>query len=171
MSVQVKVNGIENVQAMLRDLSNKMNNKILISALRKAVRPMVTMAKRNAPVYKGRPRADVIPGLIKKTQGANRSKIHNGKRGTIGLYIRSHGSKKLKAARRGAARVGQQRLVDAYDPYYYKFQESGFAVGNTKVPGKEFIKKAYEANKMKVINDFSGLVKKEVDKFKAKRNG
>lgn len=168
MSVQVTVKGIEEVRDMLKGLSVNLKKKVLIAALRKAAKPIVKAAKQNAPVYNGKPRVDVIPGLVKKTIAANRSKIHNGRRGTIGLYIRPQGSKKLKIAQRGAKRIGSTALK-GYDPYYYKFQESGFtSPSGRKIEGRGFIQKAFESNKYRVINTISDYVIAEVKKQKAK---
>ncbi len=168
MSVQVTVKGIEEARDMLKGLSANLKRKVLIAALRKASRPLVKAAKQNAPVYNGKPRIDIIPGLIKKTIAANRSKIYNGSRGTIGLYIRAQGSKKLRLAQRGARRVGSSALK-GHDPYYYKFQEAGFtSPGGRKIEGRGFIQKAFEANKYRVINTFSDYVIAEVKKQKAK---
>jgi len=82
--------------------------------------------------------------------------------------ICKQGSKKLKIAQRGAKRIGSTALK-GYDPYYYKFQESGFtSPSGRKIEGRGFIQKAFESNKYRVINTISDYVIAEVKKQKAK---
>ena len=129
-----KIEGLGEVRDALVAVPIELRRKVMVSLLRKAAQPIVRAAKANAPVAKKATRR-VVPGLIRKTIGVARSKIHNGAGGVFGVFIKPIKPAGVKRITRQARRAGAAG-PNFGDPYYYAFQEAGFhAVGRRKAGG------------------------------------
>jgi hypothetical protein len=118
MSEQViTVSGLREVQKSLYAYSQQMGDRVVRGALRQGANYVLRGIREAVPVK---------TGLLRRRgfRVAN-SRIHNGRLSSslIGLYI---GLRKKKG-----------------DPFYGRFQNDGFRVGNTKVPGKGFVQRAF----------------------------
>lgn len=173
MAEIVRVEGLDDVRKRLESLPVSLRKKVMYSILRKAAAPIIRAAKANAPVAKKATRR-VIPGLIKNTIRTAVSKYKRPVSGEFGIYIKPFVPGKIKSLRRRA------KGVNFGDPFYYKFQEFGFhAVGRkrvaggrkrraaalasgkfTKVPGKEFLGRAFASGKAAAL----ALINKDVVK-------
>lgn len=185
-----KIEGLGEVRAALIGVPIDLRRKVMLSLLRKAAQPIVRAAKANAPVAKKATRR-VVPGLIRKTIGVARSKIHNGARGVFGVFIKPIKPAGVKRIARQARRAGAAG-PNFGDPFYYAFQEAGFhAVGRRKVgggrraraervkasgalfiPGLKFMGRAFESQRNAAVGIFrADVVEKIVESFnkRAKR--
>ena len=113
----ITVGGLQEVQRTLYAYSQQMGDRVVRMALRQGANHVLRGIREGVPVK---------TGLLKRRgfRVAN-SRIHNGRRQSelIGLYI---GLRKGKG-----------------DPFYGRFQNDGFTVGRTKVPGKGFVQRAF----------------------------
>ncbi len=180
MAEIIRVEGLGELKTTLQGLPIHLRKKVMYRLLRKAAAPMLRAAKANAPVAKkATPR--VIPGLIKRTMRILVSKYKKPARGDFGIYIKPMVPGKIKSLKRAASRGGV-RGPNFGDPFYYKFQEFGFlAVGRSKavggkraraerkasgggrrVPGKEFMGRAFESGKGAALNMITSDLAKEI---------
>jgi hypothetical protein len=117
----ITVSGLQEVQKALYAYSQQMGDRVVRMALRQGANHVLRGIREGVPVK---------TGLLKRRgfRVAN-SRIHNGRRQSemIGLYI---GLRKGKG-----------------DPFYGRFQNDGFTVGRTRVPGKGFVQRAFEERK------------------------
>jgi hypothetical protein len=113
----ITVGGLQEVQRTLYAYSQQMGDRVVRMALRQGANHVLRGIREGVPIK---------TGLLKRRgfRVAN-SRIHNGRRQSelIGLYI---GLRKGKG-----------------DPFYGRFQNDGFTVGRTKVPGKGFVQRAF----------------------------
>lgn len=117
----ITVSGLQEVQHTLYAYSQQMGDRVVRMALRQGANHVLRGIREGVPVK---------TGLLKRRgfRVAN-SRIHNGRRQSelIGIFI---GLRKGKG-----------------DPFYGRFQNDGFTVGRTKVPGKGFVQRAFEERK------------------------
>ena len=121
----ITVKGLKEVQATLYQFSQQLGDRVIRGALRQGANYVLKGIKERVPVK---------TGLLKRRgfRVAN-SRIHNGKLSTdmIGVYI---SLRKKKG-----------------DPFYGRFQNDGFTANGKKVPGKEFVQKAFESRKSTAV--------------------
>jgi len=117
----ITVSGLQEVQRTLYAYSQQMGDRVVRMALRQGANHVLRGIRDGVPVK---------TGLLKRRgfRVAN-SRIHNGRRESelIGVYL---------SLRKGKG-----------DPFYGRFQNDGFTVGRTKVPGKGFVQRAFEERK------------------------
>lgn len=117
----ITVSGLRETQKALYAYSQQMGDRVVRMALRQGANHVLRGIREGVPVK---------TGLLKRRgfRVAN-SRIHNGRRASelIGIYI---GLRKGKG-----------------DPFYGRFQNDGFTVSHTKVPGKGFVQRAFEERK------------------------
>lgn len=120
----IKVTGLKEATKAIYGYSQQLGDRVVKGSLRVGANYIARIARANAPVK---------TGLLKRRGIVVRnSKIHRGKssKDMIGVYLTIARKKKG-------------------DPYYGKFQETGWKAGKRVVPGKMFLDKAFEQNKEK----------------------
>lgn len=122
----ITVHGLQEVQKTLYAYSQQLGDRVVRSALRQGANYVLKGIKEAVPVK---------TGLLRGRRGfrvAN-SRIHNGRLSAslIGVYI---SLRKKKG-----------------DPFYGRFQNDGFTVGRTKVPGKGFVQAAFAARRENAV--------------------
>ncbi len=184
MSEIVKMEGLESVRLALIETPKHLRLKVMHSILRKAAQPILRAAKSAAPVAK-KSTSRVIPGLLKKTLGVTRSKLRSASRGEFGVFITARKPGAIKRIGRASRKAGMGG-PNFGDPFYHRFQESGFhAVGSRRVkggksnreknlkasgarfiPGKKYLGSAFESQKQNAVNIIqTDLVKATVAAF------
>jgi len=117
----ITITGLKETQKALYGFSQQLGDRVVRGALRQGANYVLKGIKEGIPVR---------TGLLKRRgfRVAN-SKIHNGRMSgsMIGIYI---SLRKKKG-----------------DPFYGRFQNDGFTVGKTKVPGKQFVQRGFESRK------------------------
>lgn len=146
--VVVKIGGIEQLNAALRALPDKLRKRVMLKALRKAARVVLVEARDHVPVLKG-PAKYRTPGLVKKRITMRTSK-ESRKAGNVGVFVNVKPAEKAKYAsetvRVGRVKFKTKRLVRASqagakspnDPFYWRFVE----FGTRKMKAQPFIKPA-----------------------------
>ena len=132
MITSVNITGVRKIDAVLSNLPDALQYKVMISAMRKAARPMVQEMRRLSPEGDGGPRqyrgSLHIPGTLKKSHG-----IVNGKNKDYPtIYVGPRAGKKYK-----------------YDGFYFKFliEGSDTLASHIKNPKKNWIKQAGDSKK------------------------
>lgn len=108
----IRLTGVDDLRAALRDLDRSMRRKVLRSALRSAARVIQTDAKARAPVLK-EPARWRLPGTVKRSIVVKASKLAR-RKNMVGVYVTVKASK---------ARVKKDARAD---PFYFRFLEEGW---------------------------------------------
>lgn len=120
------ITGLKETQRALYAYSQQLGDRVVRGALRQGANHVLRGIRELVPVK---------TGLLKRRgfRVAN-SRIHNGRSSAamIGVYINLR-------KRKG-------------DPFYGRFQNDGFRVGNTKVPGKGFVQRAFSERKVAAVD-------------------
>lgn len=122
----IKITGLNEATKAIYAHSQQLGDRVVKGSLRVGANVVARAARIGAPVK---------TGLLKRRGIVVRnSKIHRGRssKDLIGVYVT------IAAKKKG-------------DPYYGKFQESGWKAGKRIVPGKKFLDKAFEQNKEKAV--------------------
>lgn len=120
----MNITGIDDFNRAIAELTNDLKKKVVRAALRAAARPLIAQMKANAKVLK-KPHPNRLAGLMRDRIVATNSRIHNGRGGVFGLYVKP---KRQSGVSRGAK--------SPLDPFYYRFVAGGFhAVGGNRVKG------------------------------------
>lgn len=108
----IKLTGVDDLRAALRDLDRKMRFKVLRNALRAAARVIQTDAKTKAPVLQT-PTPKRNPGTVRRSIVVRASRLAR-RKNMVGVYVTVKASKarKQKDARN--------------DPFYFRFLEEGW---------------------------------------------
>src|SRR5688500_14553958 len=116
--ITITITGLREVQKRLYSYSQRVGDRVVLGSLRVGANHIKKAAQANAPVKTGL--------LRRKGIVVRNSKIHRGRSSTdmIGVYLTIAAKKKT-------------------DPFYGRFQETGWKAGKRNVPGKGFIDKAF----------------------------
>lgn len=117
----ITVSGLKETQRALYAYSQQLGDRVVRGTLRQGANYVLKGIRELVPVKTGL--------LNRRGFRVANSRIHNGRRSSalIGIYI---GLRKGKG-----------------DPFYGRFQNDGWQAGQTKVPGKAFVQRAFEARK------------------------
>ena len=133
MAEFIKVHGLRELQAAMRELPRRIDRRILNAALMAAARPMVADAKAGVPVDTGKLRASIIAAPAKRTSH------------TATVRMRVSGATQVVKERRGKKVPTWVRSKDF--PFYALFIERG----TSKMSAKPFLRPAFERNKRSAI--------------------
>lgn len=174
-SIEVKIEGVDELIDTLRALPDVLRRRVLAGALRDGARIIQRLAKANAPVLQGRARYRK-PGTLRDAIAVRNSKEAR-KRGDVGVFV---GVRPLRGKAR-TAKFGAAGSKNPNDPYYWWWQEFGWSpkgawdewfassnrqslgrsrvfrrrvarVGFQKVPGKRFLSMAAQVGGQQAIN-------------------
>jgi HK97 gp10 family phage protein len=120
-----KVEGLRELHDKLRTLDDKIAKKVIRAALKNAAQPILHAARSKAPVKSGL----LVSTLTVKTGSSKR-------KGTITARVQT--------------KAGDFKGED----FYGAFQEYGWMHGDTHIPGKGFMRAAYDENKDKALRIF-----------------
>ena len=116
--VQVKVQGLDELKAILRGMPDRLRKRALRNALAAGGRVFRDEARRltpvlPAPIYKATGGMRRAPGTVRKAITVRTSKLAR-RRGDVGVFVNV---RPAKGAMRGANKP--------FDPFYWKFLEFG----------------------------------------------
>lgn len=125
----MKLVGIDDFNRALAELTQDLRKKVVRSALRAGMKPIIAHAKAHAPELKT-PHPYRIKGLLRSRITVATSRIARS-RGEIGVFMKPMPAK-------GVTRGAKSPL----DPFYYRFVAGGFhAVGRRRVAGGRLTRK------------------------------
>jgi HK97 gp10 family phage protein len=111
----VKIEGLDDLKAKLRDLPRKMRVRVLRNALSAGARLVRDEAKRNAPVLAQADRTPYrTPGLVRKSISVRTSK-RDRRAGDVGVFVNVR-----------PAKSGQRGAKSPTDPFYWRWLEFGW---------------------------------------------
>lgn len=122
----ISFTGLRETEKAIYAYGRQIGDRVVRGALRQGANYVLKGIREAVPVR---------TGLLRRRgfRVAN-SRIHNGRAGAalIGIYI---------TLRKGKG-----------DPFYGRFQNDGFTVGTTKVPGKGFVQRTFEARRNAAVD-------------------
>lgn len=153
MSVSIKLEGIGNVQAAFQELADeigdkKANSKILIPAVREAMKPVLAQARLNAPEDTGGLKRSLQVEARRPTRKDKNSKYISGTDTVISLVTTASGKKLAKMGINSDARAMAQEF------------------GSARNPAHPYLRTALESQSQKVVDNLAQILARRIDKFK-----
>jgi HK97 gp10 family phage protein len=153
--VTIKLEGIGPIADVLKEISNeigdkKTQSKILVPAVREAMKPVLAMAKANAPKDTGALERSLIIEARRPTRRDRRSKYVTETDTVIAAVTTASGKKLAKMGIESDARAIAQEFGSAR---------------NTAHP---YLRPALESMAQSTVNLLSGILARRIEQFKAK---
>jgi HK97 gp10 family phage protein len=153
MSVSIKLEGVGSVQAVFRELADeigdkKANSKILIPAVREAMKPVLAKARADAPVDTGGLKRSLQVEARRPNRKDKRSKYIANTDTVISLVTTAPGKKLAKLGIKSDARAIAQEF------------------GTARNPAHPYLRSALESQSTSVVNNLAGILAKRIDKYK-----
>ena len=153
MSVSIKLEGIGSVQAVFRELADeigdkKANSKILIPAVREAMKPVLAKARTDAPVDTGGLKRSLQVEARRPNRKDKRSKYIASTDTVISLVTTAPGKKLAKLGIKSDARAIAQEF------------------GTARNPAHPYLRAALESQSTSVVNNLAGILARRIDKYK-----
>lgn len=152
MADEIKVEGLKQLEATLKQLPARLGEKVMRGALRASAQVIRKDAQSKAPILK-EPKKGRKPGTVKNAITVRRSK-----KDKFGVYVGIKGIGK-KAVKEFKASGGKAR-ENPDDPFYWIFLEFGTA----KMPAAPMLRPAFEARKLEALSKFEAFAKRRVVK-------
>lgn len=153
MSVSIKLEGVGSVQAVFRELADeigdkKANSKILIPAVREAMKPVLAKARADAPVDTGGLKRSLQVEARRPNRKDKRSKYIANTDTVISLVTTAPGKKLAKLGIKSDARAIAQEF------------------GTARNPAHPYLRAALESQSTSVVNNLAGILARRIDKYK-----
>lgn len=153
MSVSIKLEGVGNVQAVFRELADeigdkKANSKILIPAVREAMKPVLAKAIAEAPEDTGSLKRSLQVEARRPNSKDKRSKYIANTDTVISLVTTASGKKLAKLGIKNDARAIAQEF------------------GTARNPKHSYLRVALESESQNTVNNLAGILARRIDKYK-----
>lgn len=147
INFDVQINGLDELDDKLKELSAKTQRKTLEGALMKAALPIMKAAKKNA----------------NKSEAAHQLKYNDGQTFTIqpGTLRKSIGRQRMKKSKLPSVTVRVKKSRGKPYPYYWHFVERG----NSRMAATPYLRPAFEQNVEIAIQLFTEELRKRIDKL------
>ena len=155
MGVSIKLEGIGEVDKALRALEiefgDKMaQSKVLVPAVREALKPVLAQAKANAPKDSGGLEKSLIIEARRPTRRDRRSKYVTQSDTVIAAVTTASGKKLAKMGIKSDARAIAQEFGTAHNPW------------------QPYLRPALESNAQTTVNNLAGILARRIEKFNTK---
>lgn len=155
MGVSIKLEGIGEVDKALRALEiefgDKMaQSKVLVPAVREALKPVLAQAKANAPKDSGDLEKSLIIEARRPTRRDRRSKYVTQSDTVIAAVTTASGKKLAKMGIKSDARAIAQEFGTAHNP------------------AQPYLRTALESNAQTTVNNLAGILARRIEKFNTK---
>jgi HK97 gp10 family phage protein len=155
MGVSIKLEGIGEVDKALKALEaefgDKMaQSKVLVPAVREALKPVLAQAKANAPKDSGGLEKSLIIEARRPTRRDRRSKYVTQTDTVIAAVTTASGKKLAKMGIKSDARAIAQEF------------------GTANHPAQPYLRTALESNAQTTVNNLAGILARRIEKFNTK---
>jgi HK97 gp10 family phage protein len=153
MSVSIKLEGMGSVQAVFRELADeigdkKANSKILIPAVREAMKPVLAKAIAEAPEDTGGLKRSLQVEARRPNRKDKRSKYIANTDTVISLVTTASGKKLAKLGIKSDARAMAQEF------------------GTARNPKHSYLRVALESESQSTVNTLAQILARRIDKYK-----
>lgn len=152
MEIVTKIEGLEQIEQALRQLTPDLQRKSIESATSYAFSPVVSAAKRKVPVGLG---------ILKRSLGIKKVKYKGGGVVWIGFGARSGFKVRIGTVKRGP-RKGKP--IYSNPTNYLHLVEMGTATAKAR----PFLRPAFDANHQRVHTRFTDKLSREIDRHVAR---
>lgn len=153
MADKIRINGLTQLNATLRQLPERLERNAILGALRAAGQVIRKDAMSRVPVL-SQPHPHRKPGTVRRNITVKRSRKA---RNSVYVGVAGLGRKSIAAFK---AVGGKKGANNPDDPFYWIFLEFGTA----KMPAKPFLRPAFEAKKFEALRRFEEYLKKRLVK-------
>ena len=155
MGVTIKLEGIGEVDKALRALEEEFGDKmarskVLIPAMREALKPVLEQARANAPKDSGDLTKSLIVEARRPTRRDKRSKYVTQTDTVIAAVTTASGKKLAKMGIKSDARAIAQEFGTAHNP------------------AQPYLRPALESNAQTTINNLAGILARRIERFNTK---
>jgi HK97 gp10 family phage protein len=183
MEVSFKVSGLKELNARLNEIADeigdkKTNSKIVVPAMREAMKPVLEMAQANAPVDTGGLRLSLQIEARRPTRADKRSKYVSPYDSVIAVVTTASG-KKLARMSEGAGLKQSKKKLGAMtqDAQYGAYLSNKFAgvksdaraiaqeFGTAHNGAKPFLRSAIESQQSSTVNTLAAILRRRLDKY------
>ena len=153
MSVSIKLEGMGSVQAVFRELADeigdkKANSKILIPAVREAMKPVLAKAILESPEDTGALKRSLQVEARRPNRKDKRSKYIANTDTVISLVTTASGKKLAKLGIKSDARAMAQEF------------------GTARNPKHSYLRVALESESQNTVNNLAQILRRRIDKYK-----
>ena len=153
MSVSIKLEGVGSVQAVFRELADeigdkKATSKILIPAVREAMKPVLAKAIAEAPEDTGGLKRSLQVEARRPNRKDKRSKYIANTDTVISLVTTASGKKLAKLGIKSDARAMAQEF------------------GTARNPKHSYLRVALESESQNTVNTLAGILARRIDQYK-----
>lgn len=153
MSVSIKLEGMGSVQEVFRELADeigdkKANSKILVPAVREAMKPVLAKARADAPVDTGGLKRSLQVEARRPNRKDKRSKYIVNTDTVISLVTTAPGKKLAKLGIKSDARAIAQEF------------------GTVRNPAHPYLRTALESQSTNVVKNLAEILARRIDKYK-----
>ena len=153
MSVSIKLEGMGSVQAVFRELADeigdkKANSKILVPAVREAMKPVLAKARADAPVDTGGLKRSLQVEARRPNRKDKRSKYIANTDTVISLVTTAPGKKLAKLGIKSDARAIAQEF------------------GTARNPKHSYLRVALESESQNTVKTLAEILARRIDKYK-----
>lgn len=181
MSISIKLEGIGEVDAMLRQLASEIgdkeaNSKILIPAVRKAFRPVLATAQSLAPVETGALKLSLQVEARRPTSADRRSKYVT-RTDTVIAAVTTASGKKMKAMSEGKGllraqqrlrKMGHASLAESFKGFTSDARAIAQEFGSARNPQHAYLRPALEARSQETVNELASILKDKILQYRSK---
>ena len=166
--IKIEVKGYTEAKAILDELPNNMQKRMLMSALRGSAKPMLSSARNKVPIKTGTLRKQLR--IVRfRDRNAPRSEVavavkpyfsKNAKKGTVNQYYGKfihEGTKDPRTSRKGKVMVFEN-----------KQGEKVFMRSTKGIKANPFLEKAYQDSNSRTVEIFGDELAKAVEKYVSK---
>jgi len=152
MSVSIKLEGMGSVHAAFQELANeigdkKATSKILVPAVREAMKPVLAKARADAPVDTGGLRRSLQVEARRPNRKDKRSKYIASTDTVVSLVTTAPGKKLAKMGIASDARAIAQEF------------------GTARNPAHPYLRTALESQSASVVNDLAKILARRIDQY------
>jgi HK97 gp10 family phage protein len=187
MQMSFAVTGLRELNAKLEKMANeigdkKTNSKILVPAMREAMKPVLQMAQSTAPIDTGGLRLSLQIEARRPTKKDIRSKYVNYSDSTIAIVTTASGRKLARMSEQGGLTQSKKRLaamnpdahVGAYQANKFKGIKSDARAiaqefGTAHNGPQPFLRTAIESQKTATVDNLATILRRRLDTYKDKK--
>jgi HK97 gp10 family phage protein len=163
--VQIKIEGLAELNRALQALPGKLENRTLTSALYAGAKIIRDDAKERTPVDTGFLKNQIIMWRVKKSEHQYADQVQ------VGVRLKARFNKKTKSLRASDVTIRRRRLRNGqivekkYPAFYWRFLE----FGTSKMQARPFLRPAFEAKKEQAANRIKERLRQTLDEIANKQ--
>ncbi len=181
MGISIKLEGIGEVDVMLRQLASEIgdketNSKILIPAVRKAFQPVLATAQQLAPKETGALALSLQVEARRPTSADRRSKYVT-RTDTVIAAVTTASGKKMAAMSEGKGLLRSQRrlrkmghadLAENFKGFTSDARAIAQEFGSARNPQHSYLRPALEARSQETVNELASILKDRILQYRSK---